>query len=47
MLIFTVQFEAQYAVDDRLNGVGARLQASNIKPGSPIPTDILPRVWPV
>lgn len=40
------KFESQYAVDDRLNGVNAKIRQMDIPPNSPIPDDILHRVWP-
>lgn len=42
----TAKFEKQYAVDDRLNGVRTQLDDMDLGPGSPVPTSVLPRVWP-
>ena len=40
------KFERQYAVDDRLNGIKAQLDDLDLAPDSPVPTTVLPRVWP-
>lgn len=40
------KFEKQYAMDDRLNGIRAQLDDLGVTPDSPVPTAVLPRVWP-
>lgn len=40
------KFAAQFAADDSLNGVREKIEAAGIEPSSPVPEDILPRMWP-